>query len=210
MSQVSVCNQALGQLGADTITKVGQDSVEGRLCDAFYLPILFAVLNEHPWTFALEKFRINPSTEKPVFAYDTKFLLPGRILRVLHVRNDDRSDMWTQNTLRWERIGQFIEADSEFIFVMGIIKIVDDSKFDPMFIQAFVARLASEMAVPLTNSRALKESFLGIYTALLTEAASAEGQQGRNKVIRSNHLTGVRRAGFGTTGVSGGFATGFV
>ena len=210
MSQVSVCNQALGQLGAETITQVGQDSVEGRLCDAFYFPILNAVLNEHPWTFALEKFRITPVDDEPVFFYEQKFLLPGRILRVLHVRNDDRSDMWTQNTLRWERIGEFIEANSEFIFVMAIVKVTDDSKFDPMFVQAFVARLASEMAVPLTNSRSLKESFLGIYQALLSEAASADGQQGRNKVIRSNHLTGVRRSGFGTTGVSGGFATGFV
>ena len=210
MSQVTISNQAIGQLGGELITQIGQDSVEGRLIDAYYAPIRDAVLEEHEWAFAIKKFRLIPTDEDPAYGYTFSYIIPGEVIRVLLVRGDARSDMWGGNTLRWERIGDRIESDNEEIFLRAIVRITNDVLFSSMFVQAFVMRLASEMAVPLTNSRALKESFFQLYLNRLAEAASADGMQGRNKVIRSTNLTGVRRAGFGTTGTFGGFIGPFV
>ena len=55
----------------------------------------------------------------------------------------------------------------------------DPTKFFPKFIEALVARLAAEMAYPITAKRTVMDSLFTIYyTKKLPQAISAESQQG--------------------------------
>jgi len=70
--------------------------------------------------------------------------------------------------------------------------LTDTSKFLPLFIQALQARLASDMAIPLTSNGKLEEAKWSLYMAKLRQASSRDGQQGKSKRIRSRWLLDAR------------------
>ena len=51
---VSICNQALSLVGANSIISLDDNTTEARLCKAIYEPVRDALLEEHAWTFAIK------------------------------------------------------------------------------------------------------------------------------------------------------------
>lgn len=53
-AEVTLCNLALGRIGASAITALGEGSDESAQCDLYYEPTRDALLRSHPWRFALK------------------------------------------------------------------------------------------------------------------------------------------------------------
>jgi len=63
--------------------------------------------------------------------------------------------------------------------------------------QALAARIASALAIPLTENRALQADYWGLYQQLLREAAALDGLQGRTRPLNSTAFGYVAAAGRG-------------
>ena len=71
-------------------------------------------------------------------------------------------------------------------------QVTDTSKFSPLFVQCLQARLAADMAIPLTSNGKLEEAKWTLYNAKLRGATSRDGQQGKSRRIRSRWLENAR------------------
>lgn len=182
-SAVSICNQALAQLGAASIISLDDEKTEASLCKAMYAPLRDAVLEAYDWSFAIRWFDLPKLTNPPIGEYANAFQLPSSILRVIFVGQDSHSAVRD-----WQVEGDSIVTNAGNCRCKAIVRITDPSKFTPLFTQALTARLAAELAVPLTKSRSTMETLFSLYDAKLREAARRNNQQGTSRRIRSRWL----------------------
>jgi len=177
-SDTDICNMALSYLGANKIIEMTDKTTEASLCQLNFDFCRDAILEEVNWSFAKKRFVLAaPDKDKPAFGYGFSFVLPVNVLRVITV-NDNKVD--------WEIEDRRILTDSSSLNILAIIRITDSSKFSPMFIQAFAAYLAAEIALPLTNSTAQQSAMAQMYIAKKRWAQGNDGRQGRSDIRRSH------------------------
>ena len=206
-SEVAICNQALGWLGAELIISLDDDSVEAKLCKANYAPLRDTVLEEREWTFAVKRLTASTIQEGPLYGFDKAFQIPPEVIRVLQVSRagddvqaggsagGDRhgTGQGRETRIDWLREGQTIVANNaDKIFIRALVRIEDTTRFTPAFGQCLAARLAMDLAIPLTNSEKMQRSMAAMYGEKITLAASSDGLQGRSYRVRSDSLTVVR------------------
>jgi len=187
ISQVSICNAALIQIGDGTITAITDDSERARLCNHRYDTVRDAVLKSHPWNFALARANLASLTATPTWEFDYQFTLPTDpyCLRVLEVR-DYRMDEWVVE-------GRKILAQDTNINIRYISRVTSEAEFDSLFAEAFSARLGHEMCYKLTGSRTKEEMAWSLYLQKLKEARTMDGMEGRPMKITSNIFANARK-----------------
>ena len=193
MSEVVICNQALSLIGAKRITSLDDDINEAKLCKLNYEPVRDAVLSEHNWTFATRWEVLAKSANPPPGEFQNEYPLPTDALAVLFVGEDYNKPE------NWQLEDNAIRTDSQSGKCQLLYRVTDTSKYSPMFTQALVARLAAELATPITNSRTLMENMFAMYDQKMKRAAARDSQQGRSRRIRGTWLTSAR-AKYGYTG----------
>ena len=70
----------------------------------------------------------------------------------------------------------------------GSARTVNEGDFSPAFVQAFAARIAMMVSIPLTASQQLFQNAGGLYAGFIKEAKTRDGMQGRSKRIRNRSL----------------------
>lgn len=195
MSVTSICNQALTSLGATPIIEINEDTTEAKLCKLHYQTILESLLDAVSWTFATKRMELPYTGMGESAPYSHQFLIPVNVLRVLEANSDGNFNQ--QNNVYWQIEEEFILADTESLFIRAIINNPDTSSFTPSFTQALVVRLASAMALAITQSPSLEASKLKEAGNLIQIAATLDGTQGRTRELRSSKYLNVRRGGGG-------------
>lgn len=195
--RIDICNLALGWIGANNITSLQDDSDEAIQCLNNYPLARDATLEAHEWSFAIERFVPARSEEEPKWGFVHQFLIPSDILRVLSV-GPNREIYWLFEQDMWVVESGFIMADVDEIFCRGIRRILDEGIYSALFSHALAAKLATLMALSLTQSNSIMENMAGMYTGMITEAKTRDGLQGRSRRIRNRTMQRAR-AGFGST-----------
>lgn len=204
-SPVQLCNQALGWLGEDFITSLDDPTRAAQLCKANFDLARDAVLEAGEWSFALmQAGPLAPlaGAQAPLFGPGNLFQLPEGVLRVLRclsgsditsISNCYANDgAFPQSRLQWRREGMTIRAEVSALYIEYIGRVDDTEQFSPGFGQAFAARLAAELAMPITNSATMFQSMWKLYEAKIGLGLNLDGMQGRQQRIRSDQLTRAR------------------
>ena len=84
-------------------------------------------------------------------------------------------------------------TDESTAKILYVGKITDTAKFDSMFIDVLTAKLAAELAYPVTGSVNLQTQMEKIYSAKLSEARSVDGQEGFMTDLVSDTFTDFRK-----------------
>lgn len=172
-SQTDICNMALSYLGANQIIEISDASPEATLCNLNWESCLEAVLEDVNWTFATKRYKYDsPRTEAPKFGWSFSYALPAEVLRVIEVN---------ENKYEWALEDGNILTDMGSVEVLAIVKVTDTTKFPPQFVKALAAFLASEIALPLTNSPVHQQAMGQQYMAKRKWAQGNDGRQGRSK-----------------------------
>lgn len=187
-SEVSISNMALGWLGGNLITSLDDESTEAALCKANYDICRDAVLEDRDWTFATARQILSALTAAPAFGYAYQYQVPPDLIRILMVSDEPLF----VHDLDWERQGHVIVTDASIVYVKYIKRVEDPSKFTAGFVHALAARLAMEIALPLTNSLDMQSQMVSMYGTKLERAGAMDGMQGKNRQLRVNRLLGVR------------------
>lgn len=215
-SQVSICNQALGWLGANLIISLNDDNKEAALCKANYDDIRDAVIEEREWTFAVRRISLSPLVLEPVYGYTNQFLIPPDVIRILNVPDTRFGDTGSLigtglggraegpdqqpqlSTFRVESIeqptatGKVLLANVESVVLRVLWRVTNIGLYSPMFVQTLAARLAADLAIPLTQNRTLQADMWNLYGKKLGVASAMDGIQGKMELKRSNATTRVR------------------
>lgn len=146
-SYVEVFNLASARLGGPIVSSLDSPAPAVQRFNAIIDEIRRETLEEFPWRCAVayaspSLLTTNDSWEYE-FAYD---LAPYNVLRIVETSADSTfgSD--------WEHVGDVLYSHDEGLKIKYVKDLVDPAKFSPTFTRALAARMAVELAVPITNS----------------------------------------------------------
>lgn len=180
VSNVDIANNALVKLGASTIISFTENSQAARAVNVIYEQLRNAVLRDHKWNFATKRVALAQNADAPAFDYVYSYALPTDCLRVVQM---ERRDMIFQIE------GRNLLTDESPAKIIYIAEITDPNEYDAMFVEALSARLAAELAVPLTDSRTLANDMMSMYEGKIRDARSLDSQEsGEPEVVADTWL----------------------
>lgn len=180
MDPVTICNMALGHLGASRIASLEDPSIstEAELCDTFFEVAVRQALAEKAWLFATGSkplFLDNPQASGDP-ELPAAFALPGDVISVHRAFVEGDS-----SPLRWERRGNEIVAEqADRIGILATIYVADPNKWTPTFCSAVSYLLASKLAGPIADNAALANRMEERYERELKRAGVLDAMQGNN------------------------------
>lgn len=164
-SNVSICNEALQELGAGRIVSLTEDSVAARHCNAIFEETRDQLLRKYPWSFAIKRAQLASNVTAPLFEFSNAYDFPSDCLRVL-LPNDYDCD--------WVVEGRQILTDwGAPLEVRYIRQVTDPNTMDVLFRRALAMLLAFKLAEPLTQSNTKQAAAQGKYDEAIAEAKHA-------------------------------------
>ena len=197
---ITICNQALGKVGARTIIAFPEENKKAgdseKACANFYPTARDATLESHDWSFARYRISLTPTGE-PEANGRYQYVIPPDMLVPRQVFGDPR---WDWQLDDWQREGEWILAtpagNDTTIWVKYTRRIEDTTRFSSLFTAALVSRLGHDLVGPLAKgSQRLRRDLWAEYMAKLDEATPSDGQQGRSQRMQATLLTSARGRG---------------
>jgi hypothetical protein len=190
-TEVSICSNALRKLGDDPITSLTDDTERARLCNSFYESSRDACLRAHPWNFAITRATLAQLSTTPAYGFSYQYALPTDpyCLRVLEMEYQDY--IFKIENLATE--GRVLLTDESTAKILYIARITDTSLFDSLFVDLLTAKLSINLAYAITGSLKVQEQMYLLYTKILSEARSVDGQEGFIDDLVSDTFTDFRK-----------------
>lgn len=118
------------------------------MCYMHYHPVRREVLCANRWSFATVTTTLQSAEESTGDdTHQLRHSLPTDCLRVLGV-----------NSRSWTLRGRAVYCPASAIRLLYIADVEDTSLFEPLFVEAFVLRLAWKLCIPLINSTTARQA----------------------------------------------------
>ena len=160
-TDLEVCNRCLAILGEPPVTSLSDPSKAARTVNASYAPLRDALLRAYRWKFAMKRVELAADTDAPVFGFDYAYTLPSDFLRLDFI-NDAMVWFATGAEYRDFNEGAYaveggkILTDLSAPLQVRYVSRADAALFDPAFVEALAARMASSLAIAITQSESKK------------------------------------------------------
>lgn len=172
-SSVTIANRALQKVGAATITSFDEGSREADQVKLMYEPVRKAELQDNLWTFSIKRKQLSAETATPAFGRSYQYQLPADYIRKAPL---DPSIAPLPDDILFE--GRLLLTDDNGpMNIRYVSSDTEEETYDPMFVEAFAARLAMELAEPLTQSATKRKELADDYIYWITRAKSANSIQ---------------------------------
>lgn len=193
-SVVDICNQALYLLGHDPITALDDGTRRANLCNLLWPEVRDAVLADHPWNCAVVRDELAQDATDPEFGYENRFALPTDpyCLRVLSTDQDKYMDENGQQAYPWEIEGRFLVINTMTVKIKYVARVIDVTQYSPKLVTAIAAKLAAELAFPITKNNGVRAQMEELYDRKIAEAKIVDAQEGTPLPFESNALWNAR------------------
>jgi hypothetical protein len=198
-TQVSICNLALGRVGAKQfISDINEGTVNGQRCIAIWDAIFQEVLSERDWRFAKIRVQLQLSSTTPLYGYSYAYAVPADFLRFVRPRRKPPIRNLLYNTGIYHRqdlpvdpwgypyvvetladgnkylLIDYDNSDTNRLLAINYIRLITDlSQLMPGFVNCLAWRLAEELAISITED---KQKWQGANAAYKEALNSAEAQ----------------------------------
>jgi hypothetical protein len=166
-TKISICSNALIKIGDKAITSLNDGSTRADICNRFYGKCLEAVLRAHPWKFGTARKTLALLTSTPEFGFKYEYQLPSDCLFVIGTSLDKDE--------KWSVEGRKILCDVATLSIQYIVKTTSDADMDALFVEALEAKLALEIAIPITGQQSIHDRMTQEYRDKLREARTRDG-----------------------------------
>lgn len=199
-SNTEIANTALVEVGASVITDLDTDTTKnGDIVRRWYKHTRDALLRSYSWNFALARQDLTKDvTSEGGGEFTNSYTLPTNpyCLRALEIYDSGST---------WKLKGRKLLTDDSTVHLKYISRVTNVVDFDDLFTDAFIYKLASAIAWPITRNRVLAGDLQSIYLEKAQMARTADSQEGTPDYLVNNSLIWPR---FGSTGISLKPATG--
>tara|TARA_Y100001973_G_C5141980_1_gene303425 strand:+ start:389 stop:979 length:591 start_codon:yes stop_codon:yes gene_type:complete len=177
-SIVDLCNAALNQLGANTITALTDETKPAKLCNQRFTFVRDAVMRAHPWNCLISRVTLSAESSAPAFGFDKQYVLPTDpfCLRVLNLSSLD---------LVYRVEGRKILTNESTLNLVYVGRDVDPNNYDTLLTESIIAHLSADLAYPLVGSSSLQTQFYNLYQEKLKEARFVDATEGTPGAISS-------------------------
>jgi len=190
-TRTEICNMALVQIGASPdLQSIETD--DGELAEVVKLGYGMnrdAALAEHPWNFArtFAKLPKKPDAEASDYGYANVYALPTSpyCLRVWRL-NPAKHGPFPTFAVKGREI---VTDEGPPLYIDYIARIEDEGKFSPQFAEMLALRIAWWLAPRISGHRSVQGQIWELYKAMLRDARSADGQEGRAEQDPGEFLT---------------------
>ena len=170
-SVVQMCNSALNQLGAASITALTDNSKNARLCNERFNTVRDAVFRSHPWNSLIKRLQLAQDATTPAYGFSYQFTLPSDCVRVLGI-NAYNSDHKVE--------GRKILCNEASIKVIYVSQVTDPNEMDVLLRETISAALAADLAYAITANLQVSKLMQEKYQFKLSEARHADASEGYN------------------------------
>lgn len=183
-SQVDVANLALLKLGDIQITTFDDDTTHAKVVKLVYPRIVDTVLRAHRWRFAIRQAALAQLTGAPPWRYARRYQLPTDpfCLKVVRTSGDPDGEPW-------ELQGRELLTDAATMSIEYVARIGDPQQWDALFLEALTERLAAELAIPITNTPAIRQTLMQTFLLKIQEARTHDGFEGTPEEQTATTLT---------------------
>ncbi len=186
MTEIDVCNLALGMLGHDrTITALDDGSAEAARCSLFLPRARLAVLGAHPWGFlALETPQLEggPAPDGRRYCYERPF----EALRVVGL--SDRAGL----PVRFDYVNGLLLADAPEACVTYTLDNDNPDDWPPKVQDAVAADLAAKLAGPMGGDASQVQLARQSAAVCLLDARAADDNETAFRGVPGNRYAEAR------------------
>jgi hypothetical protein len=169
-SVVGICNSALVKMGASRIIQMTEGSKNANLCNEQYEKVRDDILRSHIWNFAVKRTKLAQLTETPTFGFNYEYQLPADFLRVVSVHPNDSGS----GLVAYKIEGRKLLTNSTEIYLRYIYQVTDPNDMDALFRETLAYALASDLAIPITQSTTTREQMKDGLKRQLSKAKSID------------------------------------
>jgi hypothetical protein len=193
-SKEKIINAALVRLGNnERITSIDQGTNTAARFAAIWDLVRRALLNRHPWNFAISRAALNAAATAPAFGWDRQFQLPQGCLRWLGPARGEA------DYFEAEREGDYLLTDAEApLNIRYIVDHDDVTRWSAGFVEAMTHTLAGWVAEGVTQSGRIAERADAIAAEAVRIAKRIDGLESTapsrtSPVVRSDWLAARNR-----------------
>ena len=170
-SVIQICNSALNQLGASSITALTENSKNARLCNERYETIRDAVFRSHPWNCLVKRIQLAQDTDTPAWGFTSQYTLPSDCLRVLQIKDYN---------LDYKIEGRKLLINESAVYLIYLAQITDVNELDVLLRETISAGLASDISYAITSNLQVTKLMTEKYGLKLSEARHTDASEGYN------------------------------
>mgnify|MGYP003131146035 FL=1 len=170
-SVVQICNSALNQLGASSITALTENSKNARICNERYETVRDAVYRSHPWNCLVKRVQLAQDSDTPAWGFSYQYTLPSDCLRVLQIK-DYNSDYKIE--------GRKLLIEESEVYLIYLAMESDVNQLDVLLRETISACLAQDIAYAITSNLQVAKLMAEKYQAKLSEARHTDASEGYN------------------------------
>jgi hypothetical protein len=187
-SKVKIANLALSRLGVSAITSLTDNTIEAKQANLMFEEVAKEVMTEGAFSSTIRRAVLNLTANTPDFGFTYEFQLPTNpvSLRILSIDEEQTG------SYEYRIEGDKLLANISTMEVEYIAYLTNSGDYDEMLKRVIVAKLAAELAYPLTGSGAVADKLYNKYLQEFADAKSVDGQNGSNLNIISTDLTDIR------------------
>ncbi len=179
-SSVDICNLALARLGTKAnVTSIdpAEGSAEAGHCSKFYPIARDCTLEEHHWGFATVRKELAELSVTPPALWTYAYALPSDYLKAQMLLMDGS----TEETGGEDFVIESLESGAYVLYTNATTpilkytrKVMDSTKFSPLFVSAMSFLLASYLAGPVTKDPKIGQQMYNAYMSELGKAESSD------------------------------------
>jgi hypothetical protein len=171
LSDVALASRALIRIGAAPIMSFDDGTAESEIAGALFGPVRDALLSAYGWSFALGQVALVKLDTPPLADFNHAFALPNDFLRALSAGTGGRGRGVSYRIARGA-----LHTDVDSIMLTYIFR-PEEEEFPPYFDAALIARLASELTIPITENTSRAESMFKLAELEYERARQIDAQQ---------------------------------
>lgn len=182
-NQTDFLNDALGQIGASTITAIDDGSLNADYCARFWPPLRRSMIRAHHWNFATSRAELAQDVGTPPFEFQYYYTLPAELLKVIEYNGV--STVIPDNLQLYPLTGRFKIEGRKLLTNDGEVRVVylkdveNPDEWDGIFYQAAATWLAAKLAMAIPKSAKLAAELMHqAQVILLPLGMAVDGQEG--------------------------------
>lgn len=184
-TETDLCNDALSQIGAATITSLGDGSINSNHCQRFYPQLRDARMASHHWNFVLTWVQLAQDVTPPVAGFNFAYTLPADCLKVVNYGGALPSspsttlfnDPYARYVVRYKIEGRKLVSNDGTAYIQYLRRITNPDEWAPLFYQGLTKDLASKLAMAIPKDEKKAMALMQMAEMTFATAMAVDGQE---------------------------------